>query len=56
AVTSVVPLILTFIAGEGSLVVNRTPTVSGQVANTLAICTLYNARAIVVKLALVAQR
>ncbi|GJZ90481.1 hypothetical protein Tco_0662408 [Tanacetum coccineum] len=57
-VTSVVPLIPTFISGEGSLIVSssRTVTVSGQMINPLAVCALYSARAIMVKLALVAQR
>ncbi|GJW32425.1 hypothetical protein Tco_0052457 [Tanacetum coccineum] len=58
AITPVVPLILIFIASEVSLIVssNRTPTVSGQMTNSLAVCALYGALAIVMKLALVAQR
>nr|GEW79115.1 hypothetical protein [Tanacetum cinerariifolium] len=56
-ITFVVPLIPTFIAGEGSLIVSgsRTPTVSGQVTNSVFVCALYSARASGVKLALVAQ-
>ncbi|GJU77584.1 hypothetical protein Tco_1274654, partial [Tanacetum coccineum] len=56
-ITPVVPLIPTFIVSEGSLIVsnNRTPTVSDQVTNSLTVCALYSALAIVVKLALVAQ-
>ncbi|GJX40000.1 hypothetical protein Tco_0254990 [Tanacetum coccineum] len=52
-----VPLIPTFIASEGSLIVSssRTPTVSCQVTDPIAVCALYSARAIVVKLALVIQ-
>ncbi|GJU96083.1 hypothetical protein Tco_1320839 [Tanacetum coccineum] len=57
AITSVMPLIPTFIASRVSLIVSssRTPTVSGQVTNSLAVCALYSALAIVMKLALVAQ-
>ncbi|GJX60115.1 retrovirus-related pol polyprotein from transposon TNT 1-94 [Tanacetum coccineum] len=57
AITPVMPLIPTFIASEGSLIVssNRTPIVSGQMTDPLAVCTFYSARAIVMKLALVAQ-
>ncbi|GJU04702.1 hypothetical protein Tco_1121132 [Tanacetum coccineum] len=57
AITLVVPLIPTFIASEVSLIVSssRTPTVSGQVANSLDVCALYSALAILMKLALVAQ-
>ncbi|GKE44453.1 retrovirus-related pol polyprotein from transposon TNT 1-94 [Tanacetum coccineum] len=45
------------IASEVSLIVSssNTPTVSGQVTNSLAVCALYNALAIVMKLALVAH-
>nr|GEX02314.1 hypothetical protein [Tanacetum cinerariifolium] len=57
AITPVVPLIPTFIASEGSLIVSSdmTPTISDQVTNPLAVCALYSAQAVVVKLALVAQ-
>nr|GFA38082.1 hypothetical protein [Tanacetum cinerariifolium] len=51
------PLIPTFIASGVPKIVSssRTPTVSGQVTNSLAICALYSALAIVMKLTLVAQ-
>ncbi|GJY22984.1 hypothetical protein Tco_0396642 [Tanacetum coccineum] len=57
AITPIMPLIPTFIASEGSQIVSssRTPTVSGQMTDPLAVCTFYSARAIVMKLALVAQ-
>ncbi|GJU21770.1 hypothetical protein Tco_1155112 [Tanacetum coccineum] len=57
AITLVMPLIPTFIASEGSLIVSssRTPTVSGQMTDPLAVCTFYSAWAIVMKLALVAH-
>ncbi|GJR65472.1 ALP1-like protein [Tanacetum coccineum] len=47
------PLIPTFIASEGSLIVSssRNPIVSSQVTNPIAVCSLYSARAIVVQLA-----
>ncbi|GJV48625.1 hypothetical protein Tco_1438837, partial [Tanacetum coccineum] len=55
AIAPVVPLIPTFIASEVSLIVSssRTPTVSGQVTNSLTVCALYSALAIVMKLTLV---
>ncbi|GJX08705.1 putative ribonuclease H-like domain-containing protein [Tanacetum coccineum] len=57
AITPIMPLIPTFIASEGSLIVSSsvTPSVSGQMTDPLAVCTFYSARAIVMKLALVAQ-
>ncbi|GJS51543.1 hypothetical protein Tco_0624905 [Tanacetum coccineum] len=56
-VLHVMPLIPTFIASGGSLIVSssRTPTILGQMTNSLAVCALYSALAIVMKLALVAQ-
>ncbi|GKG13553.1 hypothetical protein Tco_0350513, partial [Tanacetum coccineum] len=59
AIILVVPLIATFMTCEGSLIVSssRTPTVLSQMTDPLvAVCAFYSARAIVVKLALVAQR
>ncbi|GJU08913.1 hypothetical protein Tco_1125343 [Tanacetum coccineum] len=53
-ITLVVPLIPTFVASEGYLIVSssKTPTVSGQMTDPLAVCSFYSARAIVMKLAL----
>nr|GEU48022.1 hypothetical protein [Tanacetum cinerariifolium] len=48
---------LIIVASEVPMIVSssRTLTASGQVTNSLAVCTLYSALAIVMKLALVAQ-
>ncbi|GKC36461.1 hypothetical protein Tco_1048845 [Tanacetum coccineum] len=50
AMTPIVPFIPTFIASKGSLIPggSRIPTISGHVANLLAIPALYSTLAIVV--------
>ncbi|GJZ94731.1 hypothetical protein Tco_0666934 [Tanacetum coccineum] len=57
AIILVVPLIPTFIASDGPLMVSssRIPTIPRQMADFLAVRALYSARAMVVKLALIAQ-
>ncbi|GKC93372.1 hypothetical protein Tco_1158814 [Tanacetum coccineum] len=58
AFTTVVPLFSTFEASTSSLFVSssRIPTIPCQMADSLAVRAVYNAWAIVVKYALVAQR
>nr|GFA19191.1 hypothetical protein [Tanacetum cinerariifolium] len=58
ALTPVVPLISSFKASEGLFILssNMIPTISGHVANLLAIPAFYSTRPIMGKLAPVAQR